>query len=578
MRIRRDSLSRTGQRPWGVAFSRDPRQAQNLTPPIERSRHHAWLVLAVMLFTALIASGIHAASEPADIGQAIYLHGILGSGKPLAASRGGGMRIEGADAACVNCHQRSGLGTREGNKSIPPITGRYLFHPRAATYRDLDLPYVEGIRADRDPYTDATLARAIREGLDSEGKPLDYLMPRFTLNDADMTALIAHLKALDQRQVPGVTDTVLHFATIITPDADPVKRQGMLDVLKHFFADKNGFTRGPSPRLLSTHVMMFKANRHWQLHVWQLTGPPDTWQKQLERHLAEEPVLAVISGLGGRTWAPVQAFCEQASVPCLFPNVEAPPPDADRDFYSLYFSKGVLLEAGLIAHGILKLDGGKAAVQQIYRAGDSGEAGARALATALRQQGVSVRNQVVARGAPARDVAAAARKAAHAKALVLWLRPDDIAALDGVPQPRTPVFMSGLLGGLEHAPLPASWRSRTYLAYPFDLPENRRINVDFALGWFRIRQIPIVDLQIQTDTYLACGLLAETLSHMADTFVRDYLVERMQGMLAHRIITGYYPRLSLAPGQRFASKGGYLVHFSEVPGAHLVADQNWLVP
>jgi len=116
------------------------------------------------------------------------------------------------------------------------------------------------------------------------------------------------------------------------------------------------------------------------------------------------------------------------------------------------------------------------------------------------------------------------------------------------------------------------------MAYPFGLPEQRLVNVDFARGWFRIRQIPVVDLQVQSDTYLACGLLSETLSHMADTFVREYLVERVQGMLEHRVITGYYPRLSLAAGQRFASKGGYVAHFSEAPGVHLVADGNWLVP
>jgi hypothetical protein len=161
---------------------------------------------------------------------------------------------------------------------------------------------------------------------------------------------------------------------------------------------------------------------------------------------------------------------------------------------------------------------------------------------------------------------------------VLWLRPGDLTALASHPAPPAAVFMSGLLGGLEGAPLPASWRERTHMAYPFGLPKQRLINVDFALGWFRIRQIPVVDLQVQSDTYLACGLLSETLNRMADTFTRDYLVERMQGMLEHRILTGYYPRLSLAAGQRFASKGGYLVHFSEGSGVPVVADQNWLVP
>jgi hypothetical protein len=72
--------------------------------------------------------------------------------------------------------------------------------------------------------------------------------------------------------------------------------------------------------------------------------------------------------------------------------------------------------------------------------------------------------------------------------------------------------------------------------------------------------------------------MAETLSHMADTFNPDYLVERIEDSLDHRIITGYYPHLTLAPGQRFASKGGYLVHFSGDEGARVIADRQWLVP
>ena len=83
---------------------------------------------------------------------------------------------------------------------------------------------------------------------------------------------------------------------------------------------------------------------------------------------------------------------------------------------------------------------------------------------------------------------------------------------------------------------------------------------------------------MQADTFLACGLLSETLSHMADTFVRDYLVEIMEDMLERRVITGYYPRLTLAPGQRFASKGGYMVHFADASDARVVAEGDWIVP
>ena len=534
-----------------------------------------------LLCAALIALIDHASAQAtADAGEAIYRHGILGSGAPLVASRAGGTRMEGKEAACVNCHRRSGFGAREGLSIIPPIAGRYPYHSRVRKLEELDLPYVEGMRWDREPYTEASIARAIREGVDSAGKPLSYLMPQFALNDADMAALIGYLKSLHQPRVPGVTDTVLHFATIITPDADAVKRRGMLDVLERYFADKNANPLGATPRLRSSRTMMFMVNRRWELHVWQLAGPEETWQGQLERYLAKEPVLAVLSGLGGKTWAPVHAFCERKSLPCLFPNLEVPPAGADRDFYSLYFSKGVLLEAELIANAILDgASGSKAAkaVLQIYRAGDNGEPAAKALAAALERQGVSAQTHVL-RGGAGEGVGDALRDASKVDALVLWLRPEDIAALGSAPVAPSAVFMSGLLGGLERSPLPTSWRDRTHIAYPFDLPEKRHTRVNYAMGWFTIRKIPVVADQVQADTYLACGLLAETLSHMTDAFVRDYLVERLEDMLERRILTGYYPRLSLAAGQRYGSKGGYVVRFAEPQGTRLIADHAWLVP
>ncbi|MBB2930215.1 c-type cytochrome [Paraburkholderia silvatlantica] len=512
-------------------------------------------------------------------GEALYQQGILSSGEPLEAMHDGGVHLQGAAAACMNCHRRSGLGSKEGNSSIPPITWRYLVEPRAQNPEEVDLPYVPGMRAEREPYTDATIARAIREGIDSEGKPLSSLMPQYALNDTDMQALIGYLKHLDRRRPPGITDTVLHFATIITPDADPVKRAGMLDVLTHYFADKNVFPLGAVPPLRSSRKMMFMVNRRWELHVWELKGPPDTWREQLTRFLAQQPVFAVVSGIGGKNWAPVHDFCEQEALPCLFPNVEVPV-EADHDFYSVYFSKGVLLESGLIAARIVEEAGAKEAgapthVWQVYRAGDNGERGAQALATALKAHGIAVSEHALA---PGESVAHAMQGIPRPDVLVLWLRPPDVAALARIPPATHTVFMSGLMGGLDSIPLPANWRDVTRLAYPFDLPEGRRVRVDYAFGWFSIRQIPMVAPQVQADTYLACGLLAETLSHMVDAFVRDYLVERIQDMLERRILTGYYPRLTLAPGQTFASKGGYIVRFAGPDHIKLVADGDWIVP
>lgn len=530
------------------------------------------------------ASAREASAGEARAGEAIYLRGELGAGAPLAAIRvNSSVQTRGAEAACVKCHRRSGLGMKEGPVLIPPITGQYLFHPRTAKFDESPLPYVENARANRGTYTDATLARAIREGIDSDGKTLGYLMPRYQLGDADMTALIAYLRSMNRSSIPGVTDQVLHFATVITPDADPVKSRGMLDVMEHYFADKNTFPFPPSPPMRSSgHTLysksMYMAQRHWQLHVWQLTGPAATWTKQLEHDFAAEPVMAAISGLGGSDWSPVHQFCERARLPCLFPNVEVPVV-ADRDFYTMYFSRGVLLEADLIADRILTPgdDHPATSVLQIYRAGDSGAAAARVLTEDLKAHGIPVRSRVLDAHSENSRLAAQVDRAGS-DTLVLWLRPADIAALGEAPATTGTVYVSGLMGGLEHTPLPASWRSRSWIAYPFDLPDHSRVRLSLPLEWFNIRHIPLVAEQVQLDTYLACGVLAESLHGMADVFVPEYLVERAEEMLERRLMTGAYPRLAVSEGERFASKGGYLLRFAGSAGTQMIADRDWTVP
>jgi hypothetical protein len=481
------------------------------------------------------------------------------------------------------------LGSQEARSTIPPITGQYLFHPRSGGFDEVDLPYVPGARPDREPYTDATLARAIRDGVDSEGRSMSYLMPRYALNDADLAALITHLRALDRRREPGVSDTELQFATIITPDADPVKRRGMLDVLNHFFEDRNNTQRLPSSQNMMPPGSafkvkgMFKVTRRWVLHVWEPTGPKSTWTAQLQQKFAAQPVFAVLSGLGGDDWEPVQTFCEQNAVPCLFPNVDLPPADAEHEFYSLYFSRGVRLEADLIGQQLARQAAQPGVgppinhVRQVYRQGDIGEAAAAALASTLKSAGLGSSMHAIPAGAPAKAVAAAVHDVSTSDALVLWLRPADLAALAGT-SPAGTVYLSALMSDIDTTPLPVQWRAAAHIAYPFDLPESRRVRVDYARGWFRIRNIPLVDEQVQADTYLACGLASETIKHMVDTFVPDYLVERLEDTAEHRIITGYYPRLTLGPHQRFGSKGGYLVHLEAPGGIRPIADGPWTTP
>lgn len=539
-------------------------------------------ILTAFLFYLLLSATVQCSAAANDVsaGQVIYRQGVLPSGGALRGRRVTGGEVAGAAAACVNCHRRSGLGSAEGRFLIPPIAGKYLFRPNGSRPEDIDYRYGPDFPPNFKAYTDESLARAIRDGIARDGHALNELMPRFDLDGQAMAALIAYLKNLSSGPVPGVTEDTLHFATIITPDADPARKQAMLEVLERFFADKNEFIRGGVRPMRAFKQVMYRVTRKWSLHVWQLSGPPDTWERQLREHLAQEPVFAIVSGLGGGDWEPVHRFCESEAIPCILPNVDLPVV-AENDFYSIYFSKAVLLEAQLIAHR-LRSDGkprGMRRLIQVYRENDIGSKAAQALHARLVQQRVAVKleERVLKEGEGGSALARHLAGIGPDDALVLWLRPDDLKILPASVKAGA-LFVSGLMGGLEHAPLPAAWRERARLTYPFELPELRKVGMNFPLGWFAVRHIPVVDERIQSDTYLACRILAESMGDMLESFIRDYLVEQIESMLSKRLVNGYYPRLGLAPGQRFASKGGYLVRFTGEDGAKLAADGQWTVP
>ena len=91
----------------------------------------------------------------------------------------------------------------------------------------------------RQAYTDQTLATAIRNGIDPAGSVLNPLMPKYELDESAMGLLIQYLKYLTNNYSQGVTDTSIHFATIVTADVNQADKQAMLSVLEAHIQDRN---------------------------------------------------------------------------------------------------------------------------------------------------------------------------------------------------------------------------------------------------------------------------------------------------------------------------------------------------
>ncbi|MDO9219974.1 MAG: cytochrome C, partial [Thiobacillus sp.] len=343
----------------------------------------------LMLLIALAGHGL-ALANPADDaslpGQRIYRDGILPSGEPVRAMVQKGVGLSGADAACAKCHRRSGLGGSEGSSNIRPIAGRLLFiQPETARPVEAGGGASAGARvAERPAYTEARLARALRDGIDPAGHALNPLMPRYTLSGAEVAQLHTYLGALSSEPAAGVSDTTIHFATIIAPGVSPDKTGAMLDVLQAFVSDKNGGTRKETRRREVGREQMYRAFRTWKLHPWELTGPPQTWGDQLAAYYRQQPVFAVIGGIGSGSWQPVHTFCETFELPCIFPDVDYPDVTG-TGYYPLYFSRGVTLEAEVLAKHLLETrpSARNDTVVQVYRDNALGRVPAQVLRKAL---------------------------------------------------------------------------------------------------------------------------------------------------------------------------------------------------
>jgi hypothetical protein len=592
-------------------------------------------LLAVALALGIPAWGIAQDLSPANaevlaLGQRLYSQGIRADGSALTGKRTDQTQVSGAVAACVNCHRRSGMGQVEGDAMVPPINGTYLYAPIGDKPVATMDPHVSKMFNEAHPaYTEETFANAVRNGVNNRGRLMKHLMPHFDLSAVELNALSAYLKQLSSQWSPGVSMTEVHFATVITPEVDALRRKTFIEMMRRIVRQKNGSTVNAKQErsrhhMVSAAEMMLGTERNWTLDIWELQGAPETWNDQLIQHYNSKPVFAMLSGLSDSNWQPVHDFCDQKGLPCWFPSVDVPGDGFSN--YDLYFSAGVKLEAEVLARHLREIAQPAKSLVQIYRDGGSASSAAKSLTSALA--GSSTLTADLKLRPDLKPLEALRQALAEIKpqdTVVFWLGGDDLRLLNQLePKGNKHYFSMRVSRGAVES-INAAWRVHARVIYPYELPKLRAKNLDYFRSWLGMSKTELVDEAMQSEVFFAMNFMSDTLAEMLNNLYRDYLVERAENMLGKRegakseqetrdrialgregdllrrrgpmtmvdeariqipkqaegyvksLGTTMYPNLNLAPNQRYASKGGYIVRFADGDNS-LVAESEFIVP
>jgi hypothetical protein len=516
-----------------------------------------------------------------DLGRRLYREGIGVDGKPVTAIVQGDVPVTGSQLACAGCHKRSGLGASEGGSRALVVTAAALFGPVTAQPAKL--------LVERPPYDDRTFEAAIEAGRASDGRTLDVLMPRYRLSDADMSALVAYERVLGTEVAPGIGETEIELATIVSADAPARDREAVATVVQRFADVKNAGTRNEQRRAAASRRHLYgerhaRAFRNWRVSVWTLTGPPSGWPAQLDALYAQRPPFAVISGAAGDDWPVVDEFCERKELPCLLP-VTALPRANSGSFFNLYYSAGVRLDARVTARSIDQ--GFNAADGNVVVVHTDDARGRAARDSFLGSWPSSRRASVVLRAVAPRDAVSPQYwqeliERERPGVLVAWVAAEQLQGLVSatgiVATPPRRIYTAESFTEWTTTRAPPDFERRVLHIYPYNLPAPGLAQFPREQAWLSSQGLEGLETRAAAAALFACHAVGEAMLGMADNYSREYLIETLEHMLDGTSMTSLFPVTTLGTGQRYLVKGAYVARL--VPQGQDVryVSGGWLQP
>ncbi|MDT4953982.1 MAG: hypothetical protein QOJ02_2120 [Acidobacteriota bacterium] len=509
-------------------------------------------------------------------GKQIYLRGVSDGGPEITAMLGGGdTEVPATAFACANCHGVTGEGSEEGGLAAPSLVWSALISKQTSALTTME----------RGPYTEATLVRAIREGLGPEGQRLHPGMPHYRMADEQAADLIQYLKKLGHDVDPGLSETTIKIGAAL-PMTGPLAPLGqdIKDTLNASFAEANE-QGGIYGRRFELVVEDSRGD---------LTGTSEATRKLVER----DGVFALMGSFEPKGSKDANEFLRQNEVPLvgpvtLSPHVSIPPnrfifyllptfSDQARslvDFISTKRTQGQVAYSAQMTQQAAppKSPARKLSVAVIYMSGEMEADALEGLRAQARLRSVDLvfeQGYEAGRFAPAPVVEMMARK--KPDYVFFFGAGSDITACAREMERvhlSAPLVSSVMMLGREAFDLSPETAARTLLSYPSALPDQG----DFAefLNVMQHRGVRLRSPAFQTVAYAATKTLIEAVKLSTRHLSRATLISTLEGLRDYA--TGVIPPVSFGPNRRVGIEGSFVVGI-DLNNKRYVALSEQLVP
>ena len=491
------------------------------------------------------AASVHAFAAPLtpeeESGKKIYAEGVSPSGATISATVGvQAIRMAGSSVPCGSCHGADGLGRPEGG-----------VRPSSITWRELTKPYGHLHENGRkhSAFTERSLGDALVRGVDPEGNRLDPVMPRYTLSQRDLSALIAYMKRVETDLDPGVSEDRIRLGTLLPTRGRLAELgQAMHGALQAYFDAVNA-----AGGIYSRQV---------ELVTGEYSDESDVTLANAERLIKQEQVFALVSPFTVRVEKDMTALSEREKIPLVGPFTLFPEPSQALNRYTFYLLPGLREQARALADFAakeLKLSDPETAV--VYPKEENFVEIGRAVEDQLAGRGwTRLRRVQYPRGElPAKQLVALLQQSGVAVVFFLGNEREFAEFARGVREATWApyVFVPGALSSRAALEVTPSFSNRLFLAFPALAEDLSARGFEAIAEMQKKYRGPPRHQSAQIAAYASAMVLAEGLRLAGKDVSRTRFMTALEGLRAFQ--SGLTPPIGYGPSRRIGALGAHIV-------------------